>query len=116
MKLISWNVNGVRAAHKKGLLDFMTQAQADVICLQEAKAHSGDVQHIAWPHGYEVFWNPAVKKGYSGTAILSQSNNFTGGVQSSRINYDSIEFNRSVPDSIFAKPSNPKELKKDLKL
>src|SRR3954470_2695102 len=58
MKLVSWNVNGVRAAHKKGLLDFMAQAKADVISLQEAKAHPGDVQHIAWPNGYEVFWNP----------------------------------------------------------
>ena len=56
VKLVSWNVNGVRAAHKKGLIDFMEKVQADVICLQEAKAHPGDVQHIAWPHGYEVFW------------------------------------------------------------
>src|SRR4051812_9110527 len=69
MKFVSWNVNGVRAAHKKGLLDFMEKAQADVICLQEAKAHPGDVQHIAWPRGYQVFWNPAVKKGYSGTIV-----------------------------------------------
>ena len=72
MKLVSWNVNGVRAAHKKGLLDFMEKVQADVICLQEAKAHPGDVQHIAWPHGYEVFWNPAVKKGYSGTVLFTR--------------------------------------------
>jgi len=72
MKLVSWNVNGVRAAHKKGLLDFMVRSQADVICLQEAKAHPGDAQHIAWPEGYEVFWNPAVKKGYSGTIVFTR--------------------------------------------
>ena len=72
MKLVSWNVNGVRAAHKKGLLDYMTSEQADVICLQEAKAHPGDAQHIAWPNGYEVFWNPAVKKGYSGTIVFTR--------------------------------------------
>jgi len=72
MKLVSWNVNGVRAAHKKGLLDFMTQTQADVFCLQEAKAHPGDAQHIAWPAGYEVIWNPAVKKGYSGTIVFTR--------------------------------------------
>lgn len=72
MKLVSWNVNGVRAALKKGLLEFMEKADADVICFQEAKAHPGDVQHIAWPHGYEVFWNPAVKKGYSGTVTFSR--------------------------------------------
>ena len=72
MKLVSWNVNGVRAAHKKGLLDYMAKVQADVLCLQEAKAHPGDAQHIPWPTGYEIFWNPAVKKGYSGTIIFTR--------------------------------------------
>lgn len=72
MKLVSWNVNGVRAVLKKGLLEFIEKSQADVICLQEAKAHPGDVQHVAWPKGYEVFWNPAVKKGYSGTITFSR--------------------------------------------
>jgi exodeoxyribonuclease-3 len=72
MKLVSWNVNGVRAALKKGLLDYMTAARADVVCLQEAKAHPGDVQHVEWPAGYEVIWNPAVKKGYSGTVVFSR--------------------------------------------
>ncbi len=72
MKLVSWNINGVRAALKKGLLEFMQGSQADVICLQEAKAHPGDVQHIGWPRGYEVFWNPAVKKGYSGTVTFTR--------------------------------------------
>lgn len=72
MKLVSWNVNGVRAALKKGLLEFMEKTDADVICFQEAKAHPGDVQHIAWPLGYEVFWNPAVKKGYSGTVTFTR--------------------------------------------
>lgn len=72
MKLVSWNVNGVRAAAKKGLLDFMARSQADVICLQEAKAHPGDAQHLAWPAGYEAHWNPAVKKGYSGTITFTR--------------------------------------------
>lgn len=72
MKLVSWNINGVRAALKKGLLEFMESCGADVICFQEAKAHPGDVQHIAWPLGYEVFWNPAVKKGYSGTVTFTR--------------------------------------------
>ncbi|MDE3084310.1 MAG: exodeoxyribonuclease III [Verrucomicrobiota bacterium] len=72
MKFVSWNVNGIRAAHKKGLLDVMEKMQADVICLQEAKAHPGDAQHIAWPRGYDVFWNPAVKKGYSGTVVFTR--------------------------------------------
>jgi exodeoxyribonuclease III len=72
MQLISWNINGVRAALKKGLLDFMSKNAADVICLQETKAHPGDVAHVAWPRGYELFWNSAEKKGYSGTAILTR--------------------------------------------
>jgi exodeoxyribonuclease-3 len=72
MKLVSWNVNGVRAALKKGLLEFMESSGADAICLQEAKAHPGDVQHIAWPGGYEMYWNPAVKKGYSGTVTFTR--------------------------------------------
>jgi len=72
MKFVSWNVNGVRAALKKGLLEFMVASDADVICLQEAKAHPGDVQHIVWPRGYEMHWNPAAKKGYSGTVTFTR--------------------------------------------
>src|ERR1700685_1784137 len=70
--ILSWNVNGVRAALKKGLLKVIERSEADVICLQETKAHPGDVQHVSWPKGYEVFWNSAAKKGYSGTAILTR--------------------------------------------
>jgi exodeoxyribonuclease-3 len=70
--IVSWNVNGVRAAVKKGLLDFIEESNADAVCLQETKAHPGDVQHVKWPAGYEVHWNSAVKKGYSGTAVLTR--------------------------------------------
>ena len=69
MKLVSWNVNGVRSALRQGLLDFVAASGADAICLQETKAHPGDVQHVQWP-GYHALWNSADKKGYSGTAIL----------------------------------------------
>jgi len=72
MKLVSWNVNGVRAALKKGLLGYVEASGADVICLQEIKAHPGDVQHVAWP-GYEPLWYNAEKKGYSGTGMLVRS-------------------------------------------
>lgn len=72
MKLISWNVNGIRACIRKGFLDFMTASDADVICLQETKSHPGDVQHVEWPGGYQVTWNSAVKRGYAGTAIFSR--------------------------------------------
>jgi len=73
MKLVSWNVNGVRAALKKGLLDYLTACDADVICLQETKAHPGDVQHVAWPAGYQAIWNSADKKGYSGTVVFART-------------------------------------------
>jgi len=73
MKMLSWNVNGVRAALGKGLLDWMTASKADVICLQEVKAQPGDVQGVVWPKGYEVVWNAAQKKGYSGTAVFTRS-------------------------------------------
>lgn len=72
MKLVSWNVNGVRAVLKKDLLKIMEAFDADVICLQETKAHPGDVQHVAWPSGYEAHWNSAVKKGYSGTVTFTR--------------------------------------------
>jgi exodeoxyribonuclease-3 len=72
VRIVSWNVNGVRAALRKGLLGFVESCDADVICLQETKAHPGDVQHVKWPGGYEVLWNSAEKKGYSGTAILTR--------------------------------------------
>lgn len=65
-------MNGVRSALRQGLLEFVQQSKADVICLQETKAQPGDVQHVAWPSGYSVHWNSAVRKGYSGTAILTR--------------------------------------------
>lgn len=72
MKLISWNVNGLRAVLGKGFLDYFGATGADVVCLQETKCHPGDVQHVTWPRGYEVVWNAAEKKGYSGTAVFSR--------------------------------------------
>lgn len=70
MKLISWNVNGIRAALKKGLMDFLIREDADIVCIQETKCWPEDVTH-EWP-GYEAHWNWAEKKGYSGTLTLSK--------------------------------------------
>jgi exodeoxyribonuclease-3 len=71
MKLYSWNVNGIRAVHKKGLLhSFLEAHQPDILCLQETKAERGQIE-IDLPH-YREYWNSATKKGYSGTAILSK--------------------------------------------
>ena len=71
MKLYSWNVNGIRAVLKKGTFQqFMAEHQPDVLCLQETKAERGQVE-IDLP-GYHEYWNSAVKKGYSGTAIFTK--------------------------------------------
>lgn len=70
MKLISWNVNGLRACLGKGFLDFATQSNADVICLQETKLQPEQVD-FSLP-GYTFYWNSADKKGYSGTAVLTR--------------------------------------------
>jgi exodeoxyribonuclease-3 len=73
LKLISWNVNGIRAALGKGFALFVEQAQADVICLQETKARSEQVTDLFFAAGYHTFWNSAEKPGYSGTLILSKA-------------------------------------------
>jgi exodeoxyribonuclease-3 len=70
MKLISWNVNGLRAVLKKGFLGFVQAEAPDVLCLQEIKAQPEQVTLAL--DGYRQFWNPAEKKGYSGTLILSR--------------------------------------------
>lgn len=74
MKIISWNVNGVRAAHKKGLMDFMAESGADVFCIQETKAHLEQLdREIYAPSGYSSWWHSAERRGYSGTAIFARS-------------------------------------------
>lgn len=71
MKIISWNVNGIRAILKKGFLDFLYKEDPDIICLQETKAHPEQVTIELNKHPYQ-FWNSAEKKGYSGTAVFSK--------------------------------------------
>ncbi len=70
MKLISWNVNGLRACREKGFLDFFGEVDADVFCLQETKLQAGQIE-LDLP-GYHQYWNYAEKKGYSGTAIFTK--------------------------------------------
>lgn len=72
MKFISWNVNGIRAAVKKGAMDFFEDSGADFICLQETKATCAIVEEMGWGIGNRVFANEADKKGYSGTAIVTR--------------------------------------------
>ena len=70
MKLISWNVNGLRACVKKGFEDFFNEADADIFCLQETKLQEGQIDFA--PEGYHCYWNYAEKKGYSGTAVFTK--------------------------------------------
>ena len=73
MRIITYNVNGIRAAMKKGFIDWLQTDPADIICLQETKAHEEDVDKEAiHALGYESHWFSAEKKGYSGVAILSK--------------------------------------------
>lgn len=71
MKLISWNVNGLRACLGKGFLDFFHRADADVVCLQETKLQPHQIE-LELP-GYHQYWNSAEKKGYSGTALFTRT-------------------------------------------
>ena len=70
MKCISWNVNGIRSCVKKGFLDFFKEADADIFCIQETKMQEGQLDLEL--DGYEQYWNYAVKKGYSGTAVFTK--------------------------------------------
>ena len=70
MKLISWNVNGIRACVQKGFLDFFNEVNADIFCIQESKLQEGQINLEL--KGYHQYWNYAEKKGYSGTAIFTK--------------------------------------------
>ena len=72
MKLISWNVNGLRAVLKKNFLEFLAAEQPDILCLQETKCTPDQVEQL-WPATYTTYWNCAQKKGYSGTAIFTKT-------------------------------------------
>ena len=71
MKLLSWNVNGIRAAAKKGFLKFLENENPDILCIQETKAHREQLtSEILKDHGYYTFWHSGVRKGYSGVATF----------------------------------------------
>lgn len=71
LKIISWNVNGIRAVLKKGFLEFVKKHDPDILCLQETKAERGQVE-LDLPQ-YEEYWNSAERKGYAGTAIFTKT-------------------------------------------
>jgi exodeoxyribonuclease-3 len=98
MKIFSWNVNGIRAVVKKGTFQsFVAQHRPDILCLQETKAERGQIEiDLA---GYHEYWNSAVKKGYSGTAIFSKQ--------------EPIAVTKGFPEAFAGRYSFADELKRD---
>ncbi len=73
IRILSWNVNGIRAVHKKGFLDWLANEQPDILCIQETKASTGQLsEDLLTPSGYTSYWSSAVRKGYSGVAIYTK--------------------------------------------
>jgi len=73
MKLLCWNVNGIRAIEKKGFLDWLHKESPDVLCIQETKSHPEQLSEaLLKPNSYKIFWSSAEKKGYSGVAIFTK--------------------------------------------
>jgi exodeoxyribonuclease III len=72
VKLVSWNVNGLRAVLRKNFLDYLDAEKPDILCLQETKAGPDDVEQL-WPATYTTYWNTAQKKGYAGTVIFTRT-------------------------------------------
>lgn len=78
MKILSWNVNGIRAVQKKGFLNWLDQESPDILCVQETKAHPDQLDAtLLNPRGYHVSWNAAERKGYSGVATFSKAKPLT---------------------------------------
>lgn len=113
MKLISWNVNGLRAVLKKGFMDFFEAEAADIFCVQETKMQPEQAD-FDFP-GYEIFWNSALKKGYSGTAVitkikpLSVLNNIDGHTDEGRA--ITAEFDNFYLVNVYV-PNSQSELKR----
>jgi len=73
LKILSWNVNGIRAAQKKGFLPWLTQVSPDILCVQETKAHPNQLDaELLNPQGYHTYWEHPERKGYSGVATFSK--------------------------------------------
>lgn len=111
MKLISWNVNGLRAALGKGFADFFAQADADVFCVQEIKMQQGQAE-IDFP-GYTQYWNSAQKKGYSGTAVFSRPEpldvryNFGGEQHATEGRAITLEYDRFILVNVYTPNAKP---------
>lgn len=115
MKLISWNVNGLRACLNKGFMDFFEKENADIFCIQETKMQEGQIELIL--EGYYQYWNSAEKKGYSGTAIFTKQKpiNVTYGIGKEEHDKEgrviTLEFEKFYMVDIYT-PNSKRELER----
>ena len=115
MKLVSWNVNGIRACLNKGFDDFFKSINADIFCIQETKCQEGQVD-LEYD-GYESFWNSAEKKGYSGTVVISKIKpiNITYGIGKEKHDKEgriiTVEFNEFYLVNCYT-PNSKRELER----
>jgi exodeoxyribonuclease-3 len=120
MKLISWNVNGLRACLGKGFLDSMRQLDADIISVQETKMQPGQAEVAL--EGYEEFWNSAVKKGYSGTAIFTRHKpiSVTRGIGQEKHDQEgrvlTLEFKKFTLVNVYTPNSQPELARLDYRM
>ncbi len=116
MKLISWNVNGLRACLKKGFEDFFYNIDADIFCIQETKMQEGQIEEFELK-GYKQYWNSAIKKGYSGTAIFTKKEpiNVTYGIGKEEHDKEgrviTLEFEKFYLVNIYV-PNSKRELER----
>jgi exodeoxyribonuclease-3 len=114
VKLISWNVNGLRAVLRKNFLEYLAAEAPDILCLQEAKAGPNDVEQL-WPATYTTYWNCAQKKGYSGTVIFSRTRplNVTCGINMAEHDNEGRVLTAEYPDFFVVNvyvPNSKREL------
>lgn len=116
MKLVSWNVNGLRAVLNKGFKDFFYNVNADIFCIQETKMQEGQIENFELK-GYKQYWNSAIKKGYSGTAIFTKKEpmNVTYGININEHDQEgrviTLEFEEFYLVNIYV-PNSKRELER----
>ena len=123
MKIFSWNVNGMRAAIKKGLLDWIKEEQPDILCIQESRATKDQLPKKALDiDGYEFFINPGEKKGYSGTAVYykKKPNRILTGLPDEKFNHEGrttiLEYDDFVLFNIYFPNGKSKKERLDFKM
>lgn len=121
MKIISANVNGIRAAHRKGFFDWLKVIAADIVCIQEIKAQEDQLDYSFYPKEYYVYYHPAQRKGYSGVAIYTKEKpNIINKSIWEDIDYEgrllSVDFNDLTIMSLYLPSGSAKQERQDYKM